>query len=120
MEPRGSIRHYLLQYRARLLLGLFFVMCSNALGLAAPAVLRRAIDDLTRGAESGAWAQAGGGLGAAAPLLAPYAALIVVLALCDGLCRFTSRLHINQISRRVEYQMRDDLFAHVERLDQRF
>ena len=120
MESRGSIRHYLLRHRARLLLGLFFVLCSNALGLAAPAVLRRAIDDLTSGAESDAWAQAGGGLAAGAALLAPYAALIVFLAVCDGLCRFTSRLHINQISRRVEYQMRDDLFAHVERLDQRF
>jgi ATP-binding cassette subfamily B protein len=119
MESRGSIRRYLLRHRARLLLGLFFVLCSNALGLAAPAVLRRAIDDVAAGAESGAWAQAGG-LGAAASLLAPYAALIVLLALCDGLCRFTSRLHLNQVSRRVEYQMRDDLFAHVERLDQRF
>ncbi|HEY7060707.1 MAG TPA: ABC transporter ATP-binding protein [Chloroflexota bacterium] len=126
MESRGSIRHYLMQYRARLLLGLFFVICSNALGLAAPAVLRRAIDAITAGAASGAWAQGtGGALEAgwvehAAPLLAPYAALIILLALCDGLCRFTARLHINQISRRVEYQLRDDLFAHVERLDQRF
>jgi ATP-binding cassette, subfamily B, multidrug efflux pump len=127
MESRGSIRHYLLKYRARLLLGLFFVMGSNALGLAAPAVLRRAIDDVTAGAESGAWLLPAGGWAQqlawtqhAASLLAPYAGLIVLLALCDGLCRFTSRLHINQVSRRVEYQMRDDLFAHVERLDQRF
>src|SRR5215211_3255707 len=104
MESRGSIRQYLLRHRARLLLGLFFVLCSNALGLAAPAVLRRAIDDVTAGAESGVWAQAGGGLAGVAPLLAPYAALIVLLAVCDGLCRFTSRLHLNQVSRRVEYQ----------------
>jgi ABC-type multidrug transport system fused ATPase/permease subunit len=61
MESRGSIRHYLLKYRARLLLGLFFVMGSNALGLAAPAVLRRAIDDVTAGAESGAWLLPAGG-----------------------------------------------------------
>src|SRR5919199_585188 len=114
MESRGSIRHYLLKYRARLLLGLFFVICSNALGLAAPAVLRRAIDAIAAGAESGAGTQDTAGL------LAPYAALIVGLAVCDGICRFTSRLHINQVSRRVEYAMRDDLFAHVERLDQRF
>jgi len=120
MESRGSIRHYLLKYRARLLLGLFFVICSNALGLAAPAVLRRAIDAIAAGAESGAWAQAGGGLPQAAGLLAPYAALIVGLAVCDGVCRFTARLHINQVSRRVEYEMRNDLFAHVERLDQSF
>src|SRR5919202_1800290 len=108
MESRGSIRRYLLKYRARLLLGLFFVICGNTLALLAPAVLRRAIDDITAGLETGASS------------LAPYAGLIVLLAACDGVCRFTSRLLINQVSRRVEYHLRDDLFAHVERLDQRF
>src|SRR5579884_3525119 len=120
MRSRGSIRHYLLKYRARLLLGLLFVICSNALGLAAPAVLRRAIDAITAEAASGAGAAAGGWPQQAPALLAPYAALIVGLALCDGICRFTSRLQINAVSRRVEYAMRDELYAHVERLDQRF
>src|SRR4051812_44595299 len=114
MESHGSIRHYLLKHRARLLLGLFFVVCSNALGLAAPAVLRRAIDTITAATERGATTQDTAGL------LAPFAVLIVGLAVGDGLCRFTARLHVNQVSRRVEYAMRDDLFAHVERLDQRF
>ena len=114
MASHGSIRHYLLKHRARLLLGLFFVVCSNALGLAAPAVLRRAIDTITAVTERGASTPDTAGL------LAPFAVLIVALAVGDGLCRFTARLHINQVSRRVEYAMRDDLFAHVERLDQRF
>ena len=66
-------------------------------------MLRRAIDDITAGAASGAWTQGAGGVleagwaEHAAPILAPYAALIVLLALCDGLCRFTSRLQINQV-----------------------
>src|SRR5919202_1766608 len=108
MSSRGSVRRYLLAHRARLLLGLFFVLCGNVFGLLAPVVLQRAIDDVTRGLESGVAA------------LAPYAGLIVLLAACDGVARFTSRLLINQVSRRIEYEMRNDLFAHVERLDQRF
>ncbi len=108
MSSRGSVRRYLLKHRARLLLGLFFVLCGNGFALLAPVVLQRAIDDITRGLDSGVAA------------LAPYAALVVLLALCDGVARFASRLLINQVSRRVEYEMRNDLFAHVERLDQRF
>src|SRR5579885_634226 len=108
MQSRGSIRRYLLKHRARLMLGLFFVLCGNGFALAAPIVLRRAIDDVTAGLQSGV-AQ-----------LAPYAGLIVLLALGDGVARFASRLLINQVSRRVEYEMRNELYAHVERLDQRF
>ena len=127
MQSRGSLRRYLLKYRARLVLGLFFVTCGNALALLSPAVLRAAIDHLSAGVEPAAGAQPvevarfiAPLVDQAAPLLAPYAGLIVLLALCDGVCRFASRLLINQVSRRVEYEMRDDLFAHVERLDQRF
>jgi ATP-binding cassette subfamily B protein len=108
MKSRGSVRGYLLRQRARLVLGLFFVLCGNVFALLSPVVLQRAIDDVTRGLESGAAA------------LAPYAGLIMLLALLDGLARFASRLLVNQVSRRVEYGMRNDLFAHVERLDQRY
>src|SRR5947209_5956388 len=105
MESRGGVRRYLLKYRARLLLGLLFVICSNALGLLAPAVLQRAIDHITAGAEAAAGA-------ALDPLdLAPYAGLIVLLAVGDGLARFCSRLLLNRVSRQVEYELRDDLFA---------
>jgi ATP-binding cassette, subfamily B, multidrug efflux pump len=108
MKSPGSVRGYLLRHRARLVLGLFFVLCGNIFALLSPVVLQRAIDDVTRGLESGAAA------------LAPYAGLIMLLALCDGLARFASRLLVNQVSRRVEYEMRNDLFEHVERLDQRY
>jgi ATP-binding cassette, subfamily B, multidrug efflux pump len=127
MQSRGSLRRYLLKYRARLLLGLLFITCGNALALLSPAVLRAAIDHLTAGVEPAGGTQSvevarflAPLVDQAAPLLAPYAGLIVLLALCDGVCRFASRLLINQVSRRVEYEMRNDLFAHVERLDQRF
>src|SRR5205823_973650 len=76
MKSRGSVRRYLLQYRARLLLGLFFILCGNAFGLLTPVVLQRAIDDVTRGVESGAAA------------LGLYAGLIVLLAVLDGVARF--------------------------------
>jgi ATP-binding cassette subfamily B protein len=108
VESRGSVRSYLRRYRAQLLLGLFFVICSNGLALLSPAVLRRAIDDVAAGLEAGASS------------LAPYAGIIVLLALFEAVARCGARLSINRVSRRVEYEMRNDLFAHVERLDQRF
>jgi ATP-binding cassette, subfamily B, multidrug efflux pump len=128
MSSRGNVWQYLLKYRARLVLGLLFIIGSNVFALASPAVLRTAIDRITAGVEGGAWTEGAAAgarflaplLGEAAPLLAPYAALIVALAIADGVCRFASRLLINHVSRQVEYEMRDDLFLHVARLDQRF
>src|SRR5579884_499287 len=108
MESRGSVWQYLLCYRAQLLLGLLFVVLGNALALGAPVVLQRAIDALAAGRVGGAGE------------LAPYAGMIVLLALADGVARFAARLLINRVSRRVEYELRNALFAHVERLDQSF
>jgi len=48
--------------------------------------------------------------------LRTYAALILGLALAGGLFRFLMRRIIVGVSRRLEYDLRNDFFAHLQRL----
>ena len=94
---------YLRPYRRQLALGLLLVVTSGALGSALPWLLRAAVD----------------GLDAGAPPARSYqlAGAIVVLALVTGALRYGMREMMNGLSRRVEYDLRNALFTHLETLD---
>ncbi len=115
MQQRGRVRRYLQRHWAQLLLGLLFVVIGNSVALLTPVVLQRAIDTMHQAVEAGESA-----LAVARSQLPWWAALIVGLAIVDGVARFVARWCINRVSRQVEYALRNDLFAHVERLDQAF
>lgn len=93
---RAAARH-----RAGLLWGIACVVCSNVVKLAEPQVLRFAIDDLYRGVT--------------AEKLGRYALAVLGLAILAGLFRFGMRHWVIGISRRLEYDLRNDLFAHLQR-----
>ena len=94
---------YLRPYRRQLALGLLLVVTSGALGSALPWLLRAAVD----------------GLDAGAPPARSYqlAGAVVVLALVTGALRYGMREMMNGLSRRVEYDLRNALFTHLETLD---
>ena len=70
--------------------------------LAQPQVLRFAIDDLYRGVT--------------AEKLGGYALLVVGIAVLAGLFRFAMRHWVIGISRKLEFDLRNELFAHLQRL----
>jgi ATP-binding cassette, subfamily B, multidrug efflux pump len=98
---------YLRPYRAGILWGLLLVVASNVLNLAVPWLLKQGIDAL-----------AVPGVTPAVPLR--YAGIIVIVAILGGAARFGMRELLNGISRRVEYDLRNDFFAHLLRLDRGF
>ena len=69
--------------------------------LAQPQVLRFAIDDLYRGVT--------------AEKLGGYALLVVGIAVLAGLFRFAMRHWVIGISRKLEFDLRNELFAHLQR-----
>jgi ATP-binding cassette, subfamily B, multidrug efflux pump len=94
---------YLRPHRRRLALGLLFVVASSALGSALPWLLRSAVDGLHVG-------------------LSPrrtylLAGAIVGLAVVTGALRYAMREFMNGVSRRIEYDLRNALFQHLETLD---
>jgi ATP-binding cassette, subfamily B, multidrug efflux pump len=102
VTPVRRLLGYVLRYRRDFLLGLLCVLVTTAVTLVAPRVLGYAIDDLTRGVTQ-------------AKLVA-YGTLLLAIGLVGGLFRFLMRRILIGASRDIEYDMRNDFFAHLETL----
>jgi len=84
-------------------IGLVIVVASSAITSVIPWLLRRAIDAIGSGAPMGTiWKLSG---------------MIVLAAVVGGAFRYGMRELINGVSRWIEYDLRNDLFIHLETLD---
>jgi len=93
---------YLARYRRDFLLGLASVLVTSAIALASPWVLKYAIDDLTASVTR--------------EKLRYYAVLLLGIAMLGGLFRFLMRRIIIGASRHLEYDLRNEFFAQLQRL----
>jgi ATP-binding cassette subfamily B protein len=98
---------YLRRYRVPIFWGLLLVVLANAFTLASPYFIKQGIDALGRA-------------GAARHDVARYALLVVVTAVLGGAARYGMRDLLNGVSRRVEFDLGNDLFHHLLRLDAPF
>lgn len=94
---------YFRPYRSGLFLGLLFVVLASAAANAVPTLIRRAIETMERGPDNGA--------------LWPIAGVMLITAVVAGLFRFGMRELLNSISRRIETDLRRDVFSALLRLD---
>ena len=97
---------YLRRHRRALGRGLAFLLATTALSVLAPWVLRHAIDDLT--------------VQVTRDKLLRYAGIMVGVVLVEGLTRYYMRMVLIGLSREIEYELRNDLFAHLARLPPRY
>lgn len=97
---------YLKRYRRYFWWGLFAIITTNALELISPLILRRAINRIEHDQD--------------ASLLWWDATLIVLLVLMSGVFRFVVRRTVIWASRKIEYDIRGDLFGHILKLDGSF
>jgi ATP-binding cassette subfamily B protein len=93
---------YLWKYRRGFALGTASVLLQNSIWVLFPLVIRFAIDDLK--------------LGVSPEKLSTWALLLVGIALAKGVFQFLTRWIVIGISRDIEFDLRNDLFAHLERL----
>jgi len=84
-------------------IGLVIVVASSAITSVIPWLLRRAIDSISAGAPMGTIWQLSG--------------FIVLAAIVGGAFRYGMRELMNGVSRWIEYDLRNDLFTHLETLD---
>ena len=77
-------------------------MLTNAIALTQPHVLKLAVDDLYRGVTS--------------QKLARYALVLLGIAIAGGVFKYLMRHFVIGISRRLEFDLRNDLFAHLQTL----
>jgi ATP-binding cassette, subfamily B, multidrug efflux pump len=93
---------YLKRHRSGLFWGAVCVLFNNGIWVLFPQVLRRAINDLHSGVTR--------------EKLLTYSAAILGIALVKGIFQFLTRWVVIGISRDIEFDLRNDLFAHLERL----
>jgi ATP-binding cassette, subfamily B, multidrug efflux pump len=93
---------YALRCRRAFLLGLGCAIITTAVSLLSPWILKYAIDDLT--------------LGVSRAKLAGYALVLLLIAVAGGYFRFLMRRIIVGASRVIEYDLRNDFFAHLQQL----
>ena len=98
--PWRRLWPYLARYQRSFTLGLLCIVAANAIQLASPWILKLAIDDLSAAVTR-------------AKLLY-YAALMLFVSLVGGVFRFLMRRIIIGISRHIEYDLRNDFFAHLQ------
>ena len=96
---------YLARYKARYVAG-FLCLIVSQVGVLIPLIIKAGIDDLTHG-------------GPARKLLG-VAGLLVGAGACKAVLLFWTRWILIGISRDAEYDMRNDLFAHLMRLSPRY
>ena len=97
---------YFRRVRRSLVLGLACILAATALSLTAPWLLKLAIDGLLAGEDR--------------LRLALLAAGLVGLAAADGAFRYLMRTLLIGASRRMEYDLRQDFFVHLQRLPQAY
>ncbi len=97
---------YIVRYRTRIGLGLLFIVASNGLALLLPKFSSQAIDSLR--------------LEDPEHSLGWYAGAIVIAYLLSAVFRYFIRHTIVIMSRLVEFDLRQDLWKHVQSLSQRF
>jgi ATP-binding cassette, subfamily B, multidrug efflux pump len=91
---------YLLRHGRQFAIGLACVAVTTGVSLAAPWVLRNAVDGLSAGVTS--------------RKLAVYSAALLAVALISAVFRFLMRRIIVAISRHIEYDLRNDFFARLQ------
>jgi len=93
---------YLKKYRGSYLIGTLCVFLHNGIWILFPLVIRRAIDDLH--------------LGVTRQKLLTFALLLLAIACAKGIFQFLTRWIVIGVSREIEFDLRNDLFRHLEKL----
>ena len=106
LRPFLPLRPYLARYKARFTTGFLCLLVSQLVGVIVPLIIKAGIDDLMHG-------------GTARKLLG-VAGLLLAVGVTKAVLQFWMRWILIGISRDVEYDLRNDLFAHLMRLSPRY
>lgn len=102
MTPFRKLLGYFAPYKRILIAGTLCVLMTNVVKVAAPLVLRHAVDDLAAAVVESK--------------LLMYAGLLISIALIQGVFLFTQRRLLINMSRDIEYDLRNDFYAHLQKL----
>ncbi|HKB86810.1 MAG TPA: ABC transporter ATP-binding protein [Ignavibacteriaceae bacterium] len=106
MKNLFTLKKYFLKYKKKLGWGIVFIILSNIGAVYIPLLLKDAINSFDNNAT--------------VEQLFNYGLLIVLTAIFAGVFRFFIRQTIIVVSREIEYDLREDFWAHIQRLPLRY
>jgi len=117
-----SLAPYLRPHRRRVVMGLLYVVATSASPSIVIWFLELAVDGLKPAVEIAMFHRSAAVLVPPAPIAWVYmlAGFMVATALVGGIYQYGMREFLNGVSRYVEYDLRNALFAHLEQLDAQY
>lgn len=106
MKNLFTLKKYFVRYKKKLIQGLIFIILSDVTAVYVPLIMKDSIDALQKNAKS--------------ELLLKYGLMIIGISVISGIFRFMIRQTIIVVSREIEYDLRGDFWAHIQRLPLRF
>jgi len=103
MSALIALRSYLFRYRVAIIGGFLFLIAANIVALILPYLIRLAVDSLQSKTDSG--------------VLLRFGLLIVLVGLIQAVLSYFGRFIQAVVSRRIEYELRANLFKHFEKLE---
>jgi ATP-binding cassette subfamily B multidrug efflux pump len=97
---------YVLRYRFRMSIGLLALAAASAASIMSPYVLGKAIDSFRTDRST--------------QKLLLFAGLTIGIQVVDSGLRFVTRIFVSGSSRKIEYDLRNEVYAHIQSLDQKF
>src|SRR5580765_4448546 len=123
MNALKFLNKYFWKYRVRFLLGIVFVTISNIFAIYPAQVVREALDQIVNTVKA---SQAGGGTSSSEVIQAVmysslmFALLILGLTVLKGVFMFFMRQTLIVMSRLIEYDLKNEIFAHYQFLSLSF
>ncbi len=106
LKPLYRLKKYLVQHKRDIIISIFLIIISDILYAILPKILQFSIDAIDHNASL--------------RKLVLYAILLVVITVFYAISRFFMRKNVVGVSRKVEYQLRNDYFHHLQLLSLRF
>src|SRR5215831_14091054 len=97
---------YLRKYRRTFYIGALCVLCNNGVWILFPMVIRNAVQALNTAATR--------------QVLLKYSLYLMAVSIAKGVFQYLTRWILIGVSREIEFDLRNDLFAHLERLSYSF
>ncbi len=124
MRPLARLNHFFWRYKHLFVPGLLFTVISAGFTVTVPVFVRQAVDSIPRFVQLyrvfGGTEVQGYLYGEFFVTLLVFALAIVGFSLISGLFSFLMRRTVVVASRHIEYDLRNDLYAHLQRLSPRF
>lgn len=124
MKELLSLKKYFIKYQKSIFLGLFFIILSNLFAILIPPIVRESIDGIVLLLKNGQTPnyinrvpelfQSTTGLAVLSGLL------ILISALLKGVCLYFMRMTLIIMSRKVEYDQKNEIFKHYQKMGQVF